>query len=564
MPNYRSNFEPGTTRWAVRRSQWRAMGISDEDMAKPKVAVVNTSSQLSVCYEHLDDLATIVAEEIRGAGGMPFEIRTAAPSDFVTSAGRSARYLMPTRDLIVNDIEVAVEGALLDGMLCLASCDKTTPAQLMAAARLNVPTVVVPGGYQVGGFCQGGDTDIDDVYESIGAVAAGKMSLAHLQEMTEVAIEGPGVCAGLGTANTMHMLAEALGMAMAGSTPVRAGSEAMTSAARAAARRVVDLIAEDIRPRSILTKQAFQNAVAVDLAISGSLNSVRHLQAIAIEAGVDLNIRETIESLPGTPTLTAVRPNGPYRVADLERAGGTRAVMKQLEDQLHLDALTVSGETVRQLLLSVTVEDADVIRSVQEPFAPTPGLAVFRGSLAPEGALVKVSAIPTERAVFSGPACIFESEEEAIAAIASRQLKPGDVVVLRGLGPKGGPGTVFAAGFAAALNGAGLASEVACVTDGELSGLNRGIVVGQVMPEAAEGGPLALVRDGDIVTIDVRGHLLDVNVAAEQLEQRRASWKPPAPPTERSILTQYWHLVQPLRDGAVMAPAVAHTRAEEP
>lgn len=560
----RSDFEPGTTRWAVRRSQWRAMGISDADMAKPKIAVVNSSSGLSVCYEHLDELAKSVADGIRAAGGLPFEIRTAAPSDFVTSAGRSARYLMPSRDLIVNDIEVAVEGAVLDGMVCLASCDKTTPAHLMAAARLDVPTVVVLCGYQVGGMCQGRDTDIDDVYESIGAVAAGHISIEELTEMTEVAVDGPGVCAGLGTANTMHILAESLGMAMSGSTPVRAGSQRMEEAAAAAAVRIVELVDQDVRPRSIMTPAAFHNAVTVDLAISGSVNSVRHMQAIAAEAELDLDIVRLIEILsPTVPTLTSVRPNGPFRVPDLDDAGGTLAVMKRLESLLQLDAQTVSGRSVGELLETAEVRDGDVIRTVEAPFSTSSGLAILRGSLAPGGSLVKLGAIPDGRRRFSGPAHIFESEEDAIAAIADGSLRSGEVVVLRGLGPKGGPGTVFAAGFVAALNGAGLASEVACVTDGELSGLNRGFVVGQVMPESALGGPLALVIEGDTVTIDLESRTVDVDVSTEEMATRRAAWVPPAAPTERSLLTQYWHLVQPLEQGAVMAPAPASSSGGE-
>jgi dihydroxy-acid dehydratase len=555
MKGLRSAFEPGTTRWVVRRSQWRAMGISERDMARPKIAVVNSSSGLSVCYQHLDELAALVAGAIRDAGGLPFEIRTAAPSDFITSAGRSARYLMPSRDLIVNDIEVAVEGAMLDGMVCLSSCDKTTPAHLMAAARLDVPTIIVVGGYQVGGRCAGRHTDIDDVYESVGAVSSGRLSLEDLTRMTDVAIDGPGVCAGLGTANTMHMLAEALGMTMPGSTPVRAGSERMTTAALAASHRIVELIRKDIRPRSILTPEAFHNAVAVDLAISGSVNSVRHLQATAVEAGLDVDVIGLIETLGSTiPTLTSVRPNGPHLVPDLERAGGTLGVLRQLRPRLELGARSVAGPELGSLLDAEAVADEQVIRPLGDPVSGEPGLGVLRGTLAPAGALVKIGAIPAGRRRFAGPARIFEAEEDAIEAIAAGSLRPGDVVVLRGLGPKGGPGTVFAASFVAALNGAQLASSVACVTDGELSGLNRGIVVGQVMPEAALGGPLALIEDGDIVGIDIDARALDVAVDPEVLAERRRSWTPPAPPTERSVLTQYWHLVQPLEVGAVLAP----------
>jgi dihydroxy-acid dehydratase len=557
----RSNFEPGTTRWAVRRSQWRAMGIAEDNFDRPKIAIVNSSSHLSVCFSHLDDLARDVADEIRAAGGLPFEIRTVAPSDFVTSAGRSARYILPGRDLIVNDIESAVEGALLDGMVCLASCDKTTPGQLMAAARLDIPTVVVIGGYQLGGFCNGDPVDIDDVYEAVGGVAAGNITLQQLCQMTEHAIGAPGVCAGLGTANTMHIMCEALGMAMPDSAPIRAGSDEMLERARAAARRCVAMIEEDLRPRQILTPAAFENAVIVDLAISGSVNSARHLQAIAVEAEADVDIYDLIEKLaPETPMVTAVRPNGTHRVEDLQAAGGTRAVMKRFEGRLHLDAMTVTGHRLGSVLDTVEVHNDEVVRPLERPFRQDSGLTLFRGSLAPHGALVKVGAIPDNRREFSGPAKVYETEEDAIQAIRDGRMQPGDVVVLRGLGPRGGPGTVFAAGLVAALNGAGLASQVACVTDGELSGLNRGITIGQVMPEAARGGPLALVQEGDRVSIDVAKRQVDLDVDTETMQRRRNAWTPPAPPTGRGWLTQYWQLVRPLREGGVMGTPAENER----
>lgn len=530
------------------------MGIGAADMEKPKVAVVNSSSQLSVCYQHLDALSRLVQEAIREAGGLPFEIRTAAPSDFVTSAGREGRYLMPTRDLIVNDIEVMVEGAQLDGMVCLASCDKTTPAHLMAAGRLDLPTIVVIGGYQVGGWCRGEFVDIDDVYESVGNVVAGGMSVEALEEMTEHAIHGPGVCAGLGTANTMHMLCEALGMTLPGSSPVRAGSERMQELARRAGARVVQLIEEGLRPRTVLTSDAFENAVMVDLAVGGSINSARHLQAIAVEAEVDIDVFALFGELADRiPLLCGVRPNGIYRTEHLEAAGGAAAVMRRLLPHLHADALTVSGQRLSSLLEQIEVKDSEVVSPLERPFSRRPGLVLVRGSLAPEGALVKLAAVPAERVRFRGPARVFESERSAIAALRSPDgIRQGDVVVLRGLGPKGGPGTVFAAGFVAALNGARLSPHVAVVTDGELSGLNRGLTVGQVMPEAAEGGPLALVQEADQVAIDLEARTVELEVPAEELARRRAGWKAPSHEGERGWLGMYARLVEPLSRGAVL------------
>src|SRR5215475_3135634 len=280
----RSNFERGSTRWAVRRSQWCAMGMREEDFDKPKIAVVNSSSTLSVCYIHLDEVSREVQESIREHGGLPFEIRTTAPSDFVTSAGLKARYILPSRDLIVNDIEVMVEGACLDGMVLLGSCDKTTPAQLMAAARLDIPSIVLPCGYQLGGHCGGREVDIEEVYKAVGTVATGQMTVDELESWTRVAIQGPGVCAGLATANSMHIMAEALGMALAGTTPIRAASPKLFDAARHAGGRIVELIAEELKPRKILTASALRNAVRVAIAIGASVNVVRHLAAIATEA----------------------------------------------------------------------------------------------------------------------------------------------------------------------------------------------------------------------------------------------------------------------------------------
>lgn len=554
QPKLRSNFEPGTTRWAVRRAQWLAMGYSEEDLLKPKIAIVNSSSKLSVCYAHLDDVCRVVEQAIRAAGGLPFEIRTVAPSDFVTSAGRQARYLMPSRDLLVNDIEVQVEGAELDGMVLLASCDKTTPGQLMAAARLNVHSVVLPCGYQLGGHCAGKEVDIEEVYKSVGSLKAGSISLADLKAMTCTAITGPGVCAGLATANTMHVLSEALGMALPRSAPIRAGSQALMENAARAGAAIVDLILRDIRPRQILTPAAFRNALRVAVATGCSVNCVRHLAATASEAEMDIDIVAELEALNDTPQITTVRPNGPHRIEDLDKAGGCRGVMRELSDVLDLSVMTVTGKTLGENLADVPEPDRTFIRPLADPFRHEPGLTILRGSLAPDGAVVKVSAVPAEVRTFSGKARVFEDEAVAIKALETHSIKPGDVVVLRGLGPKGGPGTVFAASFMAALIGAGLGAGVAVVTDGELSGLNSGITIGQVMPEAAEGGPLGLVAEGDVISIDIGARRVDLEVSESELAARRAVWRAPDHSQIRGWLGQYAAMVQPLSKGAVLKP----------
>ena len=554
----RSNFEPGSTRWAVRRAQWIAMGISEEDFAKPKIAIVNTSSRLSVCYQHLDRLAARVEAAIRTAGGLPFEIPPPASSDFVTSAGRQGRYLMPTRDLMSFDVEVQIEGAELDGMVLLSSCDKTTPAHLMAAARLDVPSIVVTCGYQLGGSCGGKSVDIETLYNSVGSYKAGEIDLAQLTEMSRVAITGPGVCAGLATANSMHVLAEALGMTLPGNAPVRAGSERLDGICDAAGRRIVEMVEEELRPRDILTPAAFRNAIRVAVGLGASVNVVRHLAATAREAGLDLNIVAEVEAAAAqVPLIARIRPNGGTRIEDFDEAGGCLAALKVLEGVLEPDAMTVSGRTMGELLREVGAPRSPHLATLEAPFSPDPGLAIIRGSLAPDGAVVKVAAIPRRIRRFSGRARVFENEADAIERLApghAERVRKGDVVVLRMMGPKGGPGTVFAASFMAALQGTELASEVAVVTDGELSGLNSGITIGQVMPEAAEGGPLAYVENGDEIAIDLDRRSVDLLVDLDEMA-RRSAVPVRLPEAPRGWLAIYRATVGPLSRGAVVGDA---------
>ncbi|HZC22010.1 MAG TPA: dihydroxy-acid dehydratase [Candidatus Binatia bacterium] len=554
----RSNFERGSTRWAVRRAQWCAMGIKEEDFDKPKIAVVNSSSTLSVCYIHLDEISQIVQKSIRQHGGLAFEIRTAAPSDFVTSAGKKARYILPSRDLIVNDIEVMVEGACLDGMVLLSSCDKTTPAHLMAAGRLNIPSIVVPCGYQLGGECGGREVDIEEVYKAVGTVATGSMRIDELESWTKVAIQGPGVCAGLATANSMHIMAEALGMAASGTTPIRAGSERLKSVASAAGESIMRLIDQDLRPRKILTAPALRNAIRVAIAMGASVNVVRHLAAIAAEAELDLDVVGLFESLGSNiPQITQIKPNGPDRIEHLDAAGGTRAVQAQLRERLELTALTVSGKTLEAVLEAPFTIDEKIIRPIANPFRQEPGLVILRGNLAPGGAIMKISAVPGALREFEGPARVFEDEDDALRELGQGGIHPGDIVVLRMMGPMGGPGTVFACSMMAALVGAGLGDSVAVVTDGELSGLNRGITVGQVMPEAAAGGPLAVVREGEIIRIDVAARRIDVKV--KDLEERVRSWRPPDRQIPPGWLAIYSEVVQPIEGGAVLGKRSTHS-----
>ena len=554
--NLRSNYEVGTSRWATRRAQWLALGLSDEDMVKPKIAIVNTSSQLAICFSHLDEIARRTKRAIELAGGVGFEVRTAAPSDFIHSAGHRGGYILSTRDLITNDIEVQVEGAQLDGMICLASCDKTAPGQLMAAARLNIPTIIVACGYQASGTYRGRHCDIEDVFLAAGHVANGRLSVEELTEMSENAVLGPGVCAGIGTANTMHLACEALGMALPGSTPVRANSEPMWRAIDQAAARIVEMVAEDLKPRDIMTPGAFRNAVTAILSVSGSINSVKHLQAVAAEAEAGIDVYGLFERLADqVPLLTAIRPNGETAIEEFEDAGGTRAVMKQLETLLDTAALTVTGQPVARNLDGVTVADEEVIRPPERALGRRPTIVLIRGSLCPDGGIVKLAVADDRRLDFAGPAIVFESPLEALDAVRAGKVHSGQVVVLRGQGVTGSPGMGMASQLVFGLDGAGLTGQVAVVTDGQLSGLvNKGIVVGEVSPEAAAGGPLALVRDGDIIRIDVPARTADLDVPAGELARRKAALQVRPDPKEVGWLSVYQRLVRPLPEGAVLRP----------
>jgi dihydroxy-acid dehydratase len=549
----RSNLAPGSPVWAGRRAQWRALGLTDADMEKPKIAVVNSSSELSSCFSHLDGVAVEAKKAIRAAGGLPFEIRTAASSDFVTCAGRGGAYILPTRELIAADIEVQVEGALLDGMLCLASCDKTAPGQMMAAGRLNVPTLIVPCGYQQSGEYKGQHVDIEEVFLKSAYVSSGSVNLREVTEMADVAVRSPGVCAGMGTANSMHIVAEALGMTLPGAAPVAALSAKMMDDVRAAGSRIVEMVWQDLKPRDILTREAIENAVMVVLALSASINCAKHIQGVASEAGLDVDVYGLFEKYAGkVPLLAAIRPNGEGLIEELEAAGGARAVMKQLESVLHKKVLNVSGQTLGEILNGVKV-DEKVIRPLDRPLSTRPTLNIVRGSLLPGGGIVRIGGVGERKLSHRGPANIFHSREEALQAIKKNEIKKGEVVILRGLGVIGGPGMAMTSAVVFALDGAGIVNDVAVITEGQLSGLvNMGLVVGEASPEAAAGGPLALVEKGDIISIDVKKREVNLEVPAAELEARRARMGKFGAQNERGWLSVYQRTVRPVHEGAVL------------
>lgn len=550
----RSNFAPGTLPWAARRMHWRLLGYNDEDLLKPKIAIVNSSSELAICFTHLDPIARKLKEVIAAAGGIGFEVRTAAPSDFITSAAKSGGYILSARDLIVNDIEVAVEGAQLDGMILLASCDKTVPGQLMAAARLNIPSLVVGCGYQPSGRHRGEHNDIEDVFINVFHYQAGKISLEELTEMTDTAVQGPGVCPGMGTANSMACVTEALGMALPGNAPILANSVNMWQVVRRAGERIVQLVREDLKPRDILTPAAFKNAVITTLAVSGSINVIKHLQAIAREARCDVDVYSLFEEyIDRVPLLSGIRPNGDHSIEDLEAAGGAGAVMKQLAPMLDQNVRGVSGWTLGEVLEKTRVLDEEVVRPLDQALSEQPAFLLVRGNLTPDFGIIKMASHDDRPPSFKGTAVVFEDREQALAAVKEGRVKPGQVLVLRGYGITGRPGHGLVSNVVFAIDGAGLTGKVAMITDGSVSGLcNKTLLVCEASPEAAAGGPLALVEDGDEITIDVSRRTVDLAVSPEILERRRENLRPLDPSGEQGWLNIYCRLVQPLRDGAVL------------
>jgi len=534
---------------------WLNLGISDEDMTRPKIAIINSSSNLAVCFSHLDEIAKFAKEEIYKAGGISFEIRTVAPADFMYS-GHGGGFIQASRDLITNDIESSVEGAMLDGILCLASCDKTLPGQLMAAARMNIPTIVVACGYQPCGTYKGDHFDIEDLFQQQGHYAMGKITDEEMKEMSEAAIKGPGVCQGLGTANTMHVACEALGFALPGTTPVLANSPKMWEAVSQACFRIVELVDHDVKPRDLLTEGNFENCVKTILAMSGSTNSMKHLQAIAREAKTAIDVFGMFDRFADDiPLLVGIRPNGNYFIDDMEAAGGTRALMKQLESKLCLDEMTINGRTVRENLSAVEIADSDIIRPLDNALNYRPAIVLAKGNLATNFGVIKLQVDDSYKPnYFKGPAKVFTDQFVASDAIRDGIVVKGDVIVVCGMGLTGTPGMGGPGGLIFALDGMGLGSDVAIVTDGHASGLcNLALMVVDVTPEAAVGGAIGLVRDGDIITIDALNRILNVDVTDDELEERRKTAPDYLKRGEEGWLKLFQERVRPINEGAIIS-----------
>jgi len=539
---------------APHRSLLKAAGYTDWEIERPWIGVANAYNQIIPGHVHLKRITEAVRAGIYAAGGLPIEFPTIGVCDGIAMNHIGMKYSLPSRELIMDSVEVMAQGHAFDALVLVTNCDKIIPGMAMAAARLNIPSIVVSGGPMLSGRLGGKDIDLSTVFETVGKHIAGKASDAELLEVENAACPGCGSCAGMFTANTMNCMMEALGIGLPGNGTIPAVYAERERLAKDAGRAIMNLVEKDIKPRDILTREAFENAVAVDLALGGSTNTALHLPAIAWAAGVDFSIDLFNEIGARVPHLCSMSPGGSHHIQDLYAAGGVQAVMSRLAGGglLHGECLTVTGGTVGDNIGGARVRDDEIIRPLDRPYHATGGLAILHGSLAPEGCVVKQSAVAPEMLVHTGPARVFNSEEEAFAAIQAREIVDGDVLVIRYEGPKGGPGMREMLTPTAALAGMGMDKTVALVTDGRFSGATRGSAIGHVSPEAAAGGPIALVREGDLISLDIPGKSLDLLVDEAELARRRAEWKPYVQPVDSLFLNRYRRAVTSGVKGAVL------------
>jgi dihydroxy-acid dehydratase len=537
------------------RSMFKAIGFTDADLSRPLIGVANTWIETMPCNFHLRRLSAKVKEGIRAAGGTPMEFNTIAISDGETMGTEGMRASLVSRELIADSIELVCRGQMFDAVVCVVGCDKTIPAAAMALARMNLPGMVLYGGTIAPGNFRGKDVTIQDVYEAIGANMAGKMSDADLRGLEDAACPGAGACGGQYTANTMSTVMEIIGLSPMGFNSVPAMDPQKDQISFDCGRVVMNVLENGIMPRDILTREAFENAIASVAATGGSTNAVLHLLAIAREAGVELEIDDFQTVSERTPLLADLKPSGRFVAADMHRAGGIRLLARRLlrGNHLHASAKTVTGRSIgAETESAIETPGQEVIVPLDKPLKATGGLVILKGNIAPEGCVAKISG--HERLEHRGPARVFESEEDAMAAVTAKKIQAGDVVVIRYEGPKGGPGMREMLGVTAAIVGEGLGGSVALLTDGRFSGATRGLMAGHVSPEAALGGPIAAVRDGDIVNFDVKKRLLQVEISDDVLRERMAQWKAPQPRYPKGVFAKYAALVSSASQGAITGP----------
>lgn len=539
---------------APARSLFRALGLTDEEMERPIIGVVSSFNEIVPGHMNLDKIADAVKAGVRMAGGTPIEVPAIAVCDGIAMGHVGMKYSLVTRDLIADSTEALAMAHAFDGLVMIPNCDKNVPGLLMAAARVNIPTIVVSGGPMLAGHVEGKKTSLSSMFEAVGAYKAGTISEEVFNDYECNTCPSCGSCSGMYTANSMNCLTEVLGMGLRGNGTIPAVYSERLRLAKMAGMQIMELIENDIKPRDIMTEDAFENALTMDMALGCSTNSMLHLPAIAHECGIELNTEMANAISEKTPNLCHLAPSGPTYMEDLNEAGGIYAVMKEIDKRglLNTDAMTVTGKTVGENIKDAVNTNPNVIRPSENPFTETGGLAVLRGSLAPETGVVKRAAVADSMLVFEGPARVFDSEEEAQAAIDNDEIKSGDVVVIRYVGPKGGPGMPEMLNPTSAIMGRGLGEEVALITDGRFSGATRGACIGHVCPEAAAGGPIALVEDGDIISIDIPNYKLDLLVDEDELQRRRENLKERAPNIDHGYLKRYAKSVGGSNHGAVL------------
>ncbi len=539
---------------APHRSLWNALGVTKEEMNKPLVAVVSSYNEIVPGHMNLDKIAEAVKMGVAEAGGYPVLVPAIAVCDGIAMGHQGMKYSLVTRDLIADSTEALIQAHQFDAMVCIPNCDKNVPGLLMAAARTNIPTTFVSGGPMLAGHVQGHKTSLSSIFEAVGQRQSGTLSQEGLEEFEEFGCPTCGSCSGMYTANSMNCLTEAIGMGLRGNGTIPAVYSARLRLAKMAGYQVMEMLKRDIRPRDIINQKSLENALTVDMALGCSTNTTLHLPAIAHEVGIELNMEIINKYSAKTPNLCHLAPAGATYMEQLNEAGGIYAVMNELakKDLLHLDCMTVTGKTVGENIENAFNRDPEVIRPIDNPYTPTGGLAFLSGNIAPEGGVVKQSAVAEEMLVHEGPARVFDSEDDAIDAILGGKINAGDVVVIRYEGPKGGPGMREMLNPTSAIIGMGLGSTVALITDGRFSGASRGAAIGHVSPEAAVGGPIALIEEGDIIKINIPEKSLNVDVSDEVLAERRAAWQPREPRITTGYLARYAAMVTSGSKGAVL------------
>lgn len=556
MKELRSNMIKKGFDRAPHRSLLRAAGVKEEDFDKPFIAVVNSYIDIIPGHVHLQEFGKIVKEAIREAGGVPFEFNTIGVDDGIAMGHIGMRYSLPSREIIADSVETVVSAHWFDGMVCIPNCDKITPGMMMAAMRINIPTIFVSGGPMAAGRTSDGrKISLSSVFEGVGAYQSGKIDEKGLQELEQYGCPTCGSCSGMFTANSMNCLAEALGIALPGNGTILAVSPERKELAKKSAKQLMKLIEMDLKPRDIVTEKAIDNAFALDMALGGSTNTVLHTLAIANEAEIEYPLERINEVAKRVPHLSKLAPASDVHIEDLHEAGGVSAVLNELtkkEGALHLDTMTVTGKTLGENIAGCEVKDYNVIRPIEDPYSEKGGLAVLFGNLAPDGAIIKTGGVQGGITRHEGPAIVFDSQDEALKGIANGQVKEGHVVIIRYEGPKGGPGMPEMLAPTSQIVGMGLGTKVALITDGRFSGASRGISIGHASPEAAEGGPLAFVQDGDHIVIDIEKRTMDVIVDENEWERRKANWKGFEPKVKTGYLARYSKLVTSASTGGMM------------